>query len=391
MKKNLLIGIISSLALIAPVVSCSNTGNNVEKNYGEEYVTSVSLNFEFYNFENIGDQAVFEATYTVKDGKEYKGGVEWKSSQPKVAVVDNNGTVTAIGGGECYITAIVGYKAASCKVTVPHPDEPAGDLTFSISSTSISLKPNTNYQLYCYMNGNDVTSTAGWVSNNEAVATVSQGVVTGVSEGEAIITTTYENKVCTCTARVTSEAVVEFTITLDRSSVTLIPNASTQLNAITSEEAEVSWSTSDDSVATVNNGLVTAKKEGTAVITATAKGKSATCRVTVEEEDDEDKCVLVRFFLDYNNVDPNDTTGKKKLAEFMWYQNVPLKGADELPSNPTTSQAADPAFPYFIGWSTHTLIDTKDDLWNIDTDCVDGTVYTLTLYGIWSDVEVFNL
>lgn len=46
----------------------------------------------------------------------------------------------------------------------------------------------------------------------------------------------------------------------------------------------VNWSTSNQSVATVNNGTVTAVGEGTATITATAGGKSATCSVTVNKK-----------------------------------------------------------------------------------------------------------
>ena len=43
----------------------------------------------------------------------------------------------------------------------------------------------------------------------------------------------------------------------------------------------VTWKSDDESVATVENGVVTAVAEGTATITAEAGGKSATCTVTV--------------------------------------------------------------------------------------------------------------
>ena len=384
MKKNLFVGIISTFLLASSLGACSHATG--EKDKGEEYVTSVTLNFENYYFENIGDTLQLEASYTVKDGKEYKGDIEWHTSAPSIASVDSSGLVTALAGGECYITALVGYKVGKCKVVVPQKDEPAGELTFSISQTSIQLKPNTTAQLNCYLNGTDVTSGASWASSNEAVASVSAGLVTGLSDGEATITTSYDVKTAICYVKVNEGAVVEFSIYLDKVDVSIMIGGSTKINATTSEPATVSWSSSNTAVATVVDGTVNAKAVGEATITATANGKSASCHVTVTEEDDEDKVVLVRFFLDYNNTDPSDPN--KMLAEFMWYQNVPLKGATEKPANPTV--AADPAFPYFIGWSTHTLIDTKDDLWNMDTDVVDGTSYTLTLYGIWADVEVFD-
>ena len=390
MKKNSILVGIASLTLGLVLVSC-NKGPVAET--GEAYVTGVSLNYEIYNFENIGDTFTLTATPTVKEGKEYSGGITYRTSAPSIATVTSEGLVTAIGGGECFITAIAGYKAASCKVKVPREDEPAGELTFSISDSYVEIKPNSTYQLFSYLNGEDVTSSATWTSNNEAIASVNAGLVTGVSEGEAVVKATFSNKEVTCNVKVNAEAQMEFSIRLDRSSLDLFVGGNAKLSAITSEEAEVTWTSSNSAVATVNAGTVTAVSEGKATITATAKNKSATCEVTVTTpgggEEDEDKVVLVRFFIDYNNVDPKDTTKTKMLAEFMWYQNVPLKNAPELPSNPTV--AMDPAFPYFVGWSTHTLIDSKADLWNMDTDCVDGTVYTLTLYGIWSDVEDFNL
>ena len=53
------------------------------------------------------------------------------------------------------------------------------------------------------------------------------------------------------------------------------------VNPANADYATVTWSSSDKTVATVKNGLVTAIAEGTAVITASAGGKSASCTVTV--------------------------------------------------------------------------------------------------------------
>lgn len=50
------------------------------------------------------------------------------------------------------------------------------------------------------------------------------------------------------------------------------------------DDYTVEWSSSDETVATVKNGVVTGKKAGTAIITATVAGKSASCTVTVTED-----------------------------------------------------------------------------------------------------------
>lgn len=76
-------------------------------------------------------------------------------------------------------------------------------------------------------------------------------------------------------------------VTLDVTSVTMGPGDTKRLTATVvmsdGSDAEVEWSTSDDKVATVIKGIISAKKAGTATITATAGGKSATCAVTVED------------------------------------------------------------------------------------------------------------
>ena len=73
------------------------------------------------------------------------------------------------------------------------------------------------------------------------------------------------------------------TITLSETAITLEVGASKTLTATTNVEAGAQWSTSDDTVATVDGGVVTAIAAGTATITATAGEAKATCTVTVTE------------------------------------------------------------------------------------------------------------
>jgi hypothetical protein len=83
------------------------------------------------------------------------------------------------------------------------------------------------------------------------------------------------------------EYIVVTGITLDRTSVELTEGETTTLVAtVAPDDATVkmvAWSTSDETIATVADGAVTAVKAGTATITAKAGGKKATCTVTVKE------------------------------------------------------------------------------------------------------------
>ena len=75
-------------------------------------------------------------------------------------------------------------------------------------------------------------------------------------------------------------------VSLDQSALTITEGDTVQLTATVepsnATNKGVTWKSSNDTIATVdNNGKVTAVKEGTATITATVDGKSATCTVTV--------------------------------------------------------------------------------------------------------------
>ncbi len=77
-------------------------------------------------------------------------------------------------------------------------------------------------------------------------------------------------------------------VTLDKTTASIVAGETVTLTATVNpsnaSEKTVVWTSSDETVATVENGVVTAVGVGTATITAIAGGKSATCSVTVEEE-----------------------------------------------------------------------------------------------------------
>lgn len=377
MKKKLLGLLIASLFAITLVTGCGEQ----PKVDTDPFVTAVHLNVNLLSLE-IGQSANLSAEISVKEGKEYLGNIDWKTSNPHIVNVNQNGDIVALAAGRAYISAIVGYKADSCAVDVVSPFKPVSD-EYLISDSVLTIRPQATHQLYTSFNGSSVVST--FTSDNTNVATVSEsGLVTGVQNGKATITATYLEHTVTCSVTVDSSAPEEFVITVAPLSATLVEGGEITLTAETSKPTTVTWTSDNPSVATVDeNGNVKAIKEGTASITALSEeyAKQAKSIITVKKGEDDDKNVTIYFFLDYNNVDPDDTSGKKLLAEFKWYQNVPLKDA---PIPPTPTEPSDPAFPVFMGWSDHTIIDQKEDLWDMNTDVVSGS-YHLYLYGIWTD------
>ena len=127
--------------------------------------------------------------------------------------------------------------------------------------------------------------TVFWLTSNEKVATVdNNGKVKAVGNGEAKITATAGGKYASCTVKVT---VLVAGITLDKSELSMRvgDNPVTLVAKVTPDEATdktVTWRSSNDRVATVDaNGKVKAVGNGTATITATAGGKTATCKLSV--------------------------------------------------------------------------------------------------------------
>ena len=208
--------------------------------------------------------------------------VTWLTSAAAIATVDNEGNVTAVSVGEATITATCGDKTATCKVTV----NPILAESITLDKTELSLTIGETDKLTATVLPEDVTDkTLTWSTSDATIATVdNEGNVTAVSVGEATITATCGDKSATC--KVTVNPILAESITLDKTELTLTIGACEKLTATVLPEdvtdKTVNWSTSDASIATVDNeGNVTTISVGEATITATCGDKSATCKVTV--------------------------------------------------------------------------------------------------------------
>ncbi len=218
--------------------------------------------------------------------------VKWKSANTRVAVVDENtGVVTAVGSGSTTITCTTvdgGYKA-TCKVTVFKKVE-VEELTLNVTAKNIYV--DKSFRLTCTIVPTNATfKDVTWKTDNAKVATVDKnGLVTGVGVGTAYITcTSNDNPFAAqrCKVKVT---VPVGGVSLDRNELSLYETATALLTPTilpkNATNKKVIWSSSDTSVATVNSkGLVKAVKAGRCIITCTTKnrGKTASCRVTVEK------------------------------------------------------------------------------------------------------------
>ena len=217
--------------------------------------------------------------------------VTWSCKNPEIASVDANGKVTGIKAGMTIVTVTTedGGKTADCAVNVSERhisvigvELNKTELIFQVGDSETlvaSIKPK-------YASNEKVT----WVSDKPEIATVdANGKVTGVKAGVATITVTTDDGGKTATCKVLVSPPV-YKVTVTPATLTMGINETSKLNAKVEGKTgvlrKVFWTSSDETIATVdNNGNVTTKdKAGTVTITATSAAnptKKGTCVITV--------------------------------------------------------------------------------------------------------------
>ena len=271
--------------------------------------------------------------------------VEWTSSDESVATVDATGMVVAVSAGEADITASVtnSEMSAVCKVTV------------KVAAKNITVPDNLDVKLN---DGNETTVEAtvspadatdvkvSYASTDEAVATVDKdGRVQVLQPGECDIVTTLTQegkKVVEKKTHIKAFYEVEG-ITLDKTEGILTAGNTVTLNATVlpeeiADETIVTWTSSDEKVATVDeNGKVTAIAAGEATITANAGEKSATYKLTVQAK----KVAQTTTNKNTNKGNTSSSTGSSAPTS----NPAPAQPSApaEQPSQPTYEEPAQPA------------------------------------------------
>lgn len=256
-------------------------------------VTGVSLNNNALTL-NTGNTNTLIATVlpTTATNKS----VTWSTNNSNVASV-NNGTVTAHSKGQATITVTTadGGYSASCSVTVNEVSTTVSVQGVTLSTNTLSMKVRETANLTANIRPSSATNkNVTWSTNNNAVATVSNGLVTAHAKGQATIRVTTEDgnysDTCIVTVSETTTTTSVTGVTLNNHALTMDKIGGTQTLSYTitpsnATNQNVTWSTSVPTVASINNGIVTANANGTTVITirTTDGGYTDTCTVTVND------------------------------------------------------------------------------------------------------------
>lgn len=240
--------------------------------------------------------------------------VTWKSSDSDVVKVDEKtGMVYAVKAGKADVTATT--KAvdnatakpftATTTVTVKEnnmTDEIGKKLAFDeFDDLLIGQKDNANNYLNLseLIEANNITDDINveFASSDKAVATIdNDGNVFGLKAGKTIITATVtaiagdgSKNVYTAEGELTVKTIPLNSIAFDKVIKEMKLGATDTLSIIynpqnTTDAKDVTWTSSNPSVISVENGKLTANAVGTADITAKVGDKTVTCTITVKEE-----------------------------------------------------------------------------------------------------------
>ena len=340
------------------------------------YEVTIDTEVDLY----VADTVTLEATVKHNDVVVPGQTVTWSSSNKAVASVDVNGLVTALQTGTTKITAT--YMAegetytGEIEITVQ-----ARDYKVSVEVTELDILLGDTPVVKATVTdaaGKEYTDVVlNWTSDDTNVVTVDNGTIKGIAVGTANVTvkaTRNGVEIGEATIAVTvQEPTEEPTVTgvkVSPISTTLVlggDKATAQLTATVEGtggafDKTVSWSSSNEAVATVDeNGLVTAKAEGTATITATAKGNpdvKGTSTITVKPEG------TVVYTVTF------DTDGGSVVAA----QTVEAGKTATVPNQPTKA-----GFD-FVGW----FAEGATEAFDFSTPITDN----ITLTAKWTETVV---
>ncbi len=240
---------------------------------------------------SIYDGKTYTLKATVSPSNTTTKTLKWSSSDTSVAKVSSKGVVTAVAPGTAVITCKTKDtgKTVKCTVTV----KKVVPKSVAIDKDYYQVGYKKSIQLTATISpSNSTDKTLVWTSSNPKYAKVSStGKVTGLKSGKTVtitVTTKSGKRVDTCQVRVGTVSVTG--VELNKTSAVVGPGGNLQLKATvspsTATNKKVKWSSSDESVATVDsNGLVTGVTVGKAnIYCMTEDGKLYDiCQVTVKQ------------------------------------------------------------------------------------------------------------
>ena len=215
--------------------------------------------------------------------------VKWESTEQSIATIDIDGIATAkaVGTTKIAVTSVEGNFSDTLTLTVK-PISVKGIKILAGNNGVMYIGKESNYSIaYSIRPANAANKNTIWTSSDSTIVDIQNtALIIGLKTGEATITVTTEDGGYQDHLKVIVKEAVQ-SVTLNHTTLNMVPGEKDTLTATIAPEnatlKTVSWESSDNNIATVVDGVVTAMAVGTATITATADNVTTTCIVTITQ------------------------------------------------------------------------------------------------------------
>lgn len=283
----ILFGIIllfSLYLIISGLTANENSNNSNEVLEQELQISKASIMLD------VGSEDEIVATI-IPDNATYKN-LTWESANNNIVTV-NNGKVTAISPGKTVIKVSTERRKITKIINVVVNNPVINVDEIKVNETNIELEVGDTKKIEYEVTPNNATDKkiSFTTSDKEIIGFNQEGLLVGIKAGTCTVTLRSTNgKEATINVTVKDKKIDVSKVSLNKKSITLEIGKSETLTAKISPtnatNKNITWKSSNEKIATVKNGKVTAKKAGTAKITVTTEdqSKEATCTVTVKDK-----------------------------------------------------------------------------------------------------------
>ncbi|MFS0556239.1 Ig-like domain-containing protein [Brevibacillus sp. 179-C9.3 HS] len=271
------VGLIFSSVGQVPALANSETTASTQKKISKLVADTKSITLKKAGTQ----QLTVRVQYADRTTEDVTQQAEWTSSDSDIARVEK-GLVTAVDSGKTRVKASFGGKSVSIPVEIEVISK------LSVDQKKLALSVGGTKQInatatFSDKTTADVTTSAEWESDDTEVVTVTNGLVTAVGSGKTKLKAKYGGK----NVSISVEVDVVSKLESDQKKLYLRPDTTQSIKLLATlsnkEKVDVTskakWTSDNDKVATVENGVVTTVSSGKTKIKATYGGKTITIPV----------------------------------------------------------------------------------------------------------------
>lgn len=325
------------------VVTVDDNGKITAIDKGEALVTATCKNFTAtikvivwkdenkINIENETLSLVIDDTYKLNYDYHLLNGatkdeIFWESSNKDVVVVDNDGNITAISDGVATVTASYEDASDSIEITVLKKN------SLDIQATELVLQVGKTLDITYgyYFNDGATSEDIIWTSSNTNVARVENGRVIAKLDGETTITAKYKDVSASVEVHVVKPDEIEFKdeileLDLNQSGYEL----SYDWYSYDTTQEEFVWLSSNEEVATVDDGILNVKAVGETIITVECGQASDTIILKTVLPD------VLEFYSDYELIRFKENKEINLDINYYFKDGSNLDSIEYISSNPS--------------------------------------------------------